>query len=107
MLLTPLSNVGVVDLEICFPFLGTFHLTTRYFNIRDRSEVSVGRVPDSMMLEMLEIFKEVIAAFATTDGQSALFMVRDWRHPELGKKDSWLTVDGYGSSHREGDGRFE
>ena len=56
MLLTPLSNVGVVDLEVCCPILGTFHSAPRYFNFIDRSEVSVGRVPHSMMLEMLEIF---------------------------------------------------
>ena len=56
VLLTPLSNVGVVDLEVCCPILGSFHSAPRYFNFIDRSEVSVGRVPHLMMLEMLEIF---------------------------------------------------
>ena len=56
VLLTPLSNVGVVDLEVCCSILGTFHSAPRYFNFIDRSELSVGRVPHSMMLEMLEIF---------------------------------------------------
>ena len=52
MLLTPLSNVGVVDLEVCCSILGTFHSAPRYFNFIDRSELSVGRVPHSMMLEI-------------------------------------------------------
>ena len=56
MLLTSLSNVGVVDLEVCSPIFGTSHSAPRYFNIIDRSELSVGPVPHSMMLEMLEIF---------------------------------------------------
>ena len=65
MLLTPLSNVGVVDLEVCCSILGTFHSAPRYFNFIDRSELSVGPVPHSMMLEMLEIFQELIRAVAT------------------------------------------
>ena len=56
MLLTPLSIVGVVDLEVCCSILGTFHSAPRYFNFIDRSELSVGRVPHSTMLEMLKIF---------------------------------------------------
>ena len=56
MLLTSLSNVGVVDLEVCCPIFGTFHSAPRYFNIIDRLELSVGRVPHSTMLEMLKIF---------------------------------------------------
>ena len=56
VLLISLSNVGVVDLEVCFPIFGTLHSAPRYFNFIDRSELSVGRVPHSMMLEMLEIF---------------------------------------------------
>ena len=56
MLLTPLSNVGIVDLEVCCSILGTFHSAPRYFNFIDRSELSVGRVPHTTMLEMLKIF---------------------------------------------------
>ena len=56
MLLTPLSIVGVVDLEVCCSILGTFHSAPRYFNFIDRSELSVGRVPHTTMLEMLKIF---------------------------------------------------
>ena len=56
MLLTSLSNVGVLYLEVCCPIFGTFYSAPRYFNIIDRSEFSVGPVPYAMMLEMLEIF---------------------------------------------------
>ena len=56
MLLTSLSNVGVVDLEACFPIFGIFHSAPRYFNIIHRSELSVGRAPHITMLEMLKIF---------------------------------------------------
>ena len=56
MLLTSLSNAGVVDLEVCCPIFGTLHSAPRYFNITDRSEFSLGPVPHSMMLEMLKIF---------------------------------------------------
>ena len=56
MLLISLSNVGVVDLEVCFPIFGIFHSAPLYFNIIDRSELSLGHVPHSTMLEMLKIF---------------------------------------------------
>ena len=65
MLLTSLSNVGVVDLEVCCPIFGTLHSAPRYLNIINRSEFSVGPVPHSMMLKMLEIFQELIRAVAT------------------------------------------
>ena len=56
MLLTSLSNVGVVDLEVCCPIFGIFHFAPRYLYIIDRSKLSVGRVPHSTMLEILKIF---------------------------------------------------
>ena len=111
MLLTPLSNVGVVDLEVCCSILGTFHSAPRYFNFIDRSELSVGRVPHSMMLEMLEIFwngyhlllqpltDDVNNLWIDTAGNPsgidisrALLMLRNWRLLWLRKKDSWLMV---------------
>ena len=111
MLLTPLSNVGVVDLEVCCSILGTFHSAPRYFNFIDRSELSVGCVPHSMMLEMLEIFwngyhlllqpltDDVNNLWIDTAGNPsgidisrALLMLRNWRLLWLRKKDSWLMV---------------
>ena len=55
VLLISLSNVGVVDLEVCFPIFGTLHSAPRYFNIIDRSELSVGPAPHSIM-HILKIF---------------------------------------------------
>ena len=51
MLLISLSNVGVVDLEVCCPIFGIFHFAPRYFNIIDRSKLSVGRVPNCCFLK--------------------------------------------------------
>ena len=123
MLLTPLSNVGVVDLEVCCSILGTFHSAPRYFNFIDRSELSVGRVPHSMMLEMLEIFwngyhlllqpltDNVNNLWIDTAGNPsgidisrALLMLRNWRQLWLRKKDSWLMVGMVLSIGREMDG---
>ena len=57
VLLTSLSNVGVLYLEVCCPIFGTFYSAPRYFQYNiDRSEFSVGPVPHSMTLEMLEMF---------------------------------------------------
>ena len=111
MLLISLSNVGVVDLEVCFPIFGIFHSAPRYFNIIDRSELSVGRVPHTTMLEMLNIFwkgyhlllqlltDKVNYLWIDTAGNPlgigisrALLMLRNWRQLWLRKKDSWLMV---------------
>ena len=111
MLLTSLSNVGVVDLEVCCPIFGTLHSAPRYFNIIDRSELSVGPVPHSMMLEMLEIFwngYQLLVQLLTDkvnylwietagnpsgiDISRALLMLRNWRQLWLRKKDGWLMV---------------
>ena len=56
MLLTSLSNVGVVDLEVCCPIFGIFHFAPRYFNIIDRSKLSVGRVPNCCFLKRCLFF---------------------------------------------------
>ena len=111
MLLTSLSNVGVVDLEVCCPIFGTLHSAPRYFNIIDRSELSVGRVPHSTMLETLKIFwngyhlllqlltDKVNYLWIGTAGNPpgiditrALLMLMNWRQLLLRKKDSWLMV---------------
>ena len=67
MLLTSLSNVGVVDLEACFPIFGIFHSAPRYFNIIDRSKLSVGRVPNCCFLKrgqfLLQLFSLIISVF--------------------------------------------
>ena len=123
VLLTPLSIVGVVDLEVCCSILGTFHSAPRYFNFIDRSELSVGRVPHSMMLEMLEIFwngyhlllqpltDNVNNLWIDTAGNPsgidisrALLMLRNWRQLWLRKKDSWLMVGNVVTIGREMDG---
>ena len=51
MLLLSLSNVGVVDLEVCCPIFGIFHFAPRYFNIINRSKLSLGRVPNCCFLK--------------------------------------------------------
>ena len=123
MLLTSLSNVGVLDLEVCCPNFGIFHFVTRYFNIIDRLELSVGRVPHSTMLEMLKIFwngyylllqlltDKVNYLWIGTAGNPpgiditrALLMLMTWRHLLLRKKDSWLMVGMVVSIGREMDG---
>ena len=123
MLLTSLSNVGVVDLEVCFPIFGTLHSAPRYFNIIDRSELSVGPVPHSMMLEMLKIFwngyhlllqplkDKVDYLWIDTAGNPlgigisrALLILRNWRQLWLRKKDSWLMVGNVVTIGREMDG---
>ena len=123
MLLISLSNVGVVDLEVCFPIFGTLHSAPRYFNIIDRSELSVGPVPHSMMLEMLKIFwngyhlllqplkDKVDYLWIDTAGNPlgigisrALLILRNWRQLWLRKKDSWLMVGMVLSIGREMDG---
>jgi len=123
VLLTSLSNVGVVDLEVCFPIFGIFHSAPRYFNIIDRSELSVGRVHHTTMLEMLKIFwngyhlllqlltDKVNYLWIDTAGNPsgiditrALLMLRNWRQLWLRKKDSWLMVGMVLSIGREMDG---
>ena len=123
MLLTSLLNVGVVDLEVCFPIFGIFHSATRYFNIIDRSELSVGRIPHTTMLEMLKIFwngyhlllqlltDKVNNLWIDTAGNPsgidinrALLTLRNWRQLWLRKKDSWLMVGMVLSIGREMDG---
>ena len=67
MLLISLSNVGVVDLEVCCPIFGIFHFAPRYFNIIDRSKLSVGRVPKCCFLKrgqfLLQFFSQIISVF--------------------------------------------
>ena len=123
VLLTSLSNVGVVDLEVCCPIFGIFHFAPRYLYIIDRSKLSVGRVPHSTMLEMLKIFwngyhlllqllmDKVNYLWIETAGNSsgiditrALLMFRNWRQLWLRKKDSWLMVGMVLSIGREMDG---
>ena len=62
VLLISLSNVGVVDLEVCFPIFGTLHSARRYFNITDRSEFSVGSAPHSI-IHILKIFTFELSLF--------------------------------------------
>ena len=90
--------------------MGTFHSAPRYFNFIDRSELSVGRVPHLMMLEMLEIFWngyhlllqpltdnvnnlwiDTARNHSGIDISRALLMLRNWRLLWL-RKDSWLMV---------------
>ena len=123
VLLTSLSIVGVVDLEVCCSILGTFHSAPWYFNFIDRSELSVGRVPHTTMLEMLKIFwkgyhlllqlltDKVNYLWIDTarnpsgiDITRALLMLRNWRQLWLRKKDSWLMVGMVLSIGREMDG---
>ena len=67
VVLTSLSNVGVVDLEVCCPIFGIFHFAPRYFNIIDRSKLSVGRVPNCCFLKrgqsLLQFFSLIISVF--------------------------------------------
>ena len=67
MLLISLSNVGVVDLEVCCPIFGIFHFAPRYFNIIDRSKLSVGRVPNCCFSKrgqfLLQFFSLIISVF--------------------------------------------
>ena len=123
MLLTSLSNVGVLDLEVCCPIFGIFDFVPRNFNIIDRSKLSVGRVRYSTMLEMLKIFwngyhlllqlltDKVNYLWIDTAGNPsgigitrALLMLRNWRQLWLRKKDSWLMVGMVLSIGREMDG---
>ena len=123
MLLASLSKVGVVDLEVCCPIFGTLHSAPRYFNIIDRSELSVGPAPHSMMQEMLKIFwngyhlllqpltDNVNNLWIDTAGNPsgidisrALLMLRNWRQLWLRKKDSWLMVGNVVTIGREMDG---
>ena len=67
MLVISLSNVGVVHLEVCCPIFGIFHFAPRYFNIIDRSKLSVGRVPNCCFLKrgqfLLQFFSLIISVF--------------------------------------------
>ena len=79
MLLISLSNVGVVDLEVCCPIFGIFHFAPRYFNIIDRSKLSVGRVPNCCFLKrgqsLLQFFSRIISVFCYCNKVGSLKLI--------------------------------
>ena len=79
MLLISLSNVGVVDLEVCCPIFGIFHFAPRYFNIIDRSKLSVGRVPNCCFLKrgqsLLQFFSLIISVFCYCNKVGSLKLI--------------------------------
>ena len=79
MLLISLSNVVFVDLEVCCPIFGIFHFAPRYFNIIDRSKLSVDRVPNCCFLKrgqsLLQFLSRIISVFCYCNKVGSLKLI--------------------------------